>query len=104
MKKIFFALPCIAAVAIATFVGTKVLGSNACEHSGLLMENVEAVSLNEQGTITIHTCYTEEARLGPYTWKCGPSTFPTVDPCSEMAHMKIDDQTKKKRTCYVPND
>lgn len=44
MKKKFM-LPCIAAVAIATFVSTKTIKSNASEGNDLLMENVEALSL-----------------------------------------------------------
>lgn len=52
-KKILLMLPCVAAVAIGTFVGTKALKSNASENS-LLMANVEALSLggengSEQG-------------------------------------------------------
>lgn len=37
-------LPCIAAVAIATFVGTKAIKSDADESDNLLMANVEALS------------------------------------------------------------
>ena len=44
MKKKFFLLPCIAAVAIATFVGAKTFKSNAEESNDLLMANVEAMS------------------------------------------------------------
>ena len=43
-KKIFLMLPCIAAVAIATFVGKKTFESHAYETSSLLMQNVEALS------------------------------------------------------------
>jgi hypothetical protein len=43
MKKKVITLSCIAAVAIATFVGTKVLQSNVYEN-GLLSQNVEALS------------------------------------------------------------
>ena len=43
-KKFLFMLPCIAAVAFATFVGTKTLRSNASESNSLLMANVEALS------------------------------------------------------------
>lgn len=53
-----FMLPCIAAVAIATFVGTKTLRSNASENNALLMENVEALSSgSDSGGIPIkHKC------------------------------------------------
>lgn len=43
-------LPCIAAVAIGTFVGTKALKSNAGENS-LLMANVEALSQDVEGKV-----------------------------------------------------
>ena len=43
-KKILLMLPCIAAVAIATFVGTKSFKANASESNSLLMANVEALS------------------------------------------------------------
>ena len=43
MKKKVIKLSCIAVVAIATFVGTKALQSNAYEN-GLLKQNVEALS------------------------------------------------------------
>ena len=46
MKKKVITLSCIAAVAIATFVGTKALQSNAYEN-GLLTQNVEALSKSE---------------------------------------------------------
>ena len=39
-KKVFLMLSCIAAVAIATFVGKKTFGSHAYETSSLLMQNV----------------------------------------------------------------
>ena len=44
MKKKFLLLPCIAAVAIATFVGTKTLKSNAYSANSLLLQNVEALT------------------------------------------------------------
>ena len=47
MKKKIFLLPCIAAFAIATFVGAKALRSNASESNALLMANVEALSEDE---------------------------------------------------------
>jgi len=43
MKKKVIMLSCIAAVAIASFVGTKAFQSNAYEN-GLLVQNVEALS------------------------------------------------------------
>lgn len=46
-KKILLMLPCIAAVATATFVGTKSLKANASESNDLLMANVEALSAKE---------------------------------------------------------
>ena len=44
MNKKLFLLPCIAAVAIATVVGTKAFKSNADESNELLMANVEALT------------------------------------------------------------
>ncbi len=43
-KKVFMMLPCIAAVAIATYVGEKTFESHANDTSNLLMQNVEALS------------------------------------------------------------
>lgn len=40
-------LPCMAAVAIATVLGTKSVSSNVCERSNLLIADVEALSQNE---------------------------------------------------------
>jgi len=54
MKKKVIMLSCIAAVAIATFVGTKALQSNAYEN-GLLTQNVEALSKSEGNKK--YTCY-----------------------------------------------
>ena len=47
-NKLFFLLPCIAAVAITAFVGTKTLKSNADESNELLMANVEALTSGEE--------------------------------------------------------
>ena len=44
MKKKFLLLPCIADVAIATFVGKVVLDSRNQANSGLLIANIEALS------------------------------------------------------------
>ena len=44
MKKKIFLLPCIAAVAIATYVGAKSFKTNASESNNLLLANVEALS------------------------------------------------------------
>ncbi|MDY3063754.1 MAG: hypothetical protein SOW56_06980 [Bacteroidaceae bacterium] len=49
MKKKYLMLSCIAVVAIATFVGTKTLKSNAHEENSLLAQNVEALSEEEEG-------------------------------------------------------
>jgi hypothetical protein len=47
MRKKLLMLPCIAAVAIATFVGTKTMKSNALESNDLLLANIEALTLPE---------------------------------------------------------
>jgi len=49
MKKKVITLSCIAAVAIATFVGTKTIQSNAYESNGLLIQNVEALAQSDAG-------------------------------------------------------
>ena len=55
-KKSLFLLPCIAAVAIATFVGTKALKSNASESNALLMANVEALSAETEDSEERRNC------------------------------------------------
>ena len=50
MKKKVIMLSCIAAVAIASFVGTKTFESNAYEN-GLLALNVEALTQNDLGDL-----------------------------------------------------
>ena len=76
-KKSLFILPCIAAVAIATFVGTKALKSNACENNNLLIQNVEALSSgvdsNSQGDpVDCWNSITDEK--GQEVWYCGDCT------------------------------
>ena len=46
-KRNLFILPCIAAVAIATFVAKKTFETNAFKTNSLLMLNVEALSKTE---------------------------------------------------------
>lgn len=66
MKKRIILLSCIAAVAIATFVGTKTLEPNAYEN-GLLTQNVEALSQGDthsgEGGILGSSCVPESGRL-----------------------------------------
>lgn len=49
MNKKKFLLPCIAAVAIATFVGAKSFKTNASESNDLLLASVEALTQNTGG-------------------------------------------------------
>ena len=71
MKKKFFLLPCIAAVAIATFVGAKTFRLNAIESNDLLMANVEAMS-QEEGSGNYVICYHEsKVRKGWTYYDCG---------------------------------
>lgn len=49
MKTKKFWLPCIAAVAIATFVGAKSFKANASESNDLLLANVEALAEDDGG-------------------------------------------------------
>ena len=58
MKKKFM-LPCIAAVAIASFVGIKTLKSNASECNSLLMSNVEALCKKPKEETKPKTCSTK---------------------------------------------
>ena len=78
MKKAFFLLPCIAAVAIATIVGAKTFKSNAVESDDLLMANVEAMANGESREVIEVECY---AKLST-SWiaygnvlKCPEGTF-----------------------------
>ena len=56
MKTKKFWLPCIAAVAIATFVGAKSFKTNAYESNSLLMQNVEAMSSGAEISGTLKSC------------------------------------------------
>ncbi|MDD6783571.1 MAG: hypothetical protein PUD79_03315 [Prevotellaceae bacterium] len=71
MKKKYFTLSCIAAVAIATFVGTKTLKSNAHEENALILSNVEALSIGETkwGYAVTHEKYIDPVTQNP-TNKC----------------------------------
>lgn len=55
-KKLLLTLPCIAAVAIATFVGKKTFESSALEGDALLAQDVEALSQGDSGSFFI-PCY-----------------------------------------------
>ena len=78
-KKFLFMLPCIAAVAIATFVGTKTFKSNASDlTSTLLAENLEALSQGgDVGDVEIYatkptdilTCYKDIVQMGEFESK-----------------------------------
>ena len=57
MKKMFFMLSCIAAVAIATFVGKKTFESNAFESDALFVQNVEALSDGDNSVMNPDVCY-----------------------------------------------
>ena len=83
MKKKVIMLSCIAAVAIATFVGTKTFQSNAYEN-GLLAQNVEALCQGDFGYLggdiggrigysSMHiTCY-KRVYYGSYGYQLVPS-------------------------------
>ena len=47
MKKTLFALPCMAAIALAAFVGMRTLERNKNINETLLMANVEALTEEE---------------------------------------------------------
>lgn len=61
-KKAFLMLPCIAAVAIATFVGKKTFESSALERNNILLENVEALSQGDDGDYDASDCNSGEPR------------------------------------------
>lgn len=83
MKKKIFLLPCIAAFAIATFVGAKTLRSNASESNSLLMANVEALSMRE--FTNLGDCYSvdyESPDQSTFQKKCPPGTTDNrIDDC-----------------------
>lgn len=76
MKKNSIALPCIAAIAIATFVGTKSLQTNADESNNLLMANVEAMSAAEPGDtyVPIKCYYDKKSGYGAVGYICPAGT------------------------------
>lgn len=55
-KKFLLMLPCIVAVAIATFVGKKTFESSALERNNIMLENVEALSQGDAGGFFV-PCY-----------------------------------------------
>lgn len=66
-KKVLMMLPCIAAIAIATFIGKKTFESHAYETNNLLIQNVEALS--QSSDYVDNTVRVRYARAG-YCWKC----------------------------------
>ncbi len=71
-KKVLMMLPCIAAVAIATIVGKRTLGSNAYETSSLLMQNVAALSSGGDAPGNYNICYSESKVAKGHTYyDCG---------------------------------
>lgn len=73
-KKVFIMLPCIAAVAIATFVGKKTFEKNAFDSNAMLTQNVEALSQGDDG-IEVADCY-EHGGEGEYksVYECNSKT------------------------------
>lgn len=65
-KKVLMMLPCIAAIAIATFIGKKTFESHAYETKNLLIQNVEALS--QSSDYVENTVLVRYARDG-YCWK-----------------------------------
>lgn len=57
MKKKNFMLSCIAAVAIAIFVGKKTFESKAFESDALFVQNVEALSDGDNSGMNPDVCY-----------------------------------------------
>ena len=83
-KKVLVMLPCIAAVAIAAFVGKKTSGLNAYGSSSLLMQNVEALASDDDGVnneerLKQVSCTCTNGRSG-ITLKC--RTDGDLEPCT----------------------
>jgi hypothetical protein len=67
MKKTLFALPCMAALALAAFVGMKNMERNTNINETLLMTNVEALT-EEEGT-PVSKCYADNMQIdGTHDW------------------------------------
>lgn len=60
-------LPCIASIAIATFIGKKTFESHAYETNNLLIQNIEALS--QSSGYVDNSVRVRYARAG-YCWKC----------------------------------
>jgi len=84
MKKRVITLSCIAAVAIATLVGTKTLQSNAYESNGLFIQNVEALAQSDAG---------DQGDQGGSYFVC-PTCYPY--------YMTCNTQISRRQTCQVP--
>lgn len=66
-RKKLFMLPCIAAVTIATFVGTKTIKSVEGDNNALLMANVEALSSNgDCDVVLVRDC--QQKMSGEQRW------------------------------------
>jgi hypothetical protein len=90
MKKTIFALPCMAAIALAAFVGMRTLERNKNINETLLMANVEALTEEEEG-IDIDDCFSE-INEGDMDWaiKCDPRTsYKKIFNCSEKQHFVL---------------
>lgn len=86
MKTKKFLLPCIAAVAIATFVGAKSFKTNAYESNDLLLANVEAMSNGSDLTGTIRACSEKGGGTrGDYSYICqsGTTLYVSAPPTSQ---------------------
>jgi hypothetical protein len=77
MRKTLFALPCMAAIALAAFVGMRTLERNKNINATLLMANVEALT-EEEGespTYIIKSCYMNGDEAGDaYGYICSKGT------------------------------
>ena len=84
MKKKVIMLSCIAAVAIASFVGKKTFESNAYEN-GLMTQNVEALSQSDQGD------YSESVPYIPCEKSSGDKCLINVRTANGNATMEVAD-------------
>jgi len=105
-------LPCIAAVAIATFVGTKAQQANVEGNNSLLLANVEAMSQNEfpvgwrQGFTTSTVWYKEGASVGieisltePSFWAKMNASWKTMRCCMNSVDSNACDFNAEDTKC-----
>lgn len=93
-KKNFLMLPCIAAVAIATFVGKKTFESHAYESHALLAQNIEALALDGEAPPSVK-------RLKQVNCECTNGAKGTTLKCSPDGDLELCTPTQQgSNACY----